>query len=42
MDKLGDIALGYSTSSKTVKPRIEYVGRVPGDPLGTMESASTP
>jgi len=40
MDKAGDIALGYSKSSKTVKPSIEYVGRVPGDPLGKMESPS--
>jgi hypothetical protein len=40
MDKAGDIALGYSKSSKTVMPSIEYVGRVPGDPLGKMESPS--
>ncbi len=38
MDKNGDIALGYSKSSKSVKPSIEYVGRVPTDPVGTMES----
>ncbi len=39
MDKVGDIALGYSKSSSTVKPSIEYVGRVPTDALGKMESA---
>ena len=39
MDKNGDIALGYSKSNSTVKPSIEYVGRVPTDALGTMESA---
>jgi len=39
MDKNGDIALGYSKSSSTVNPSIEYVGRVPTDALGKMESA---
>jgi hypothetical protein len=38
MDKLGDIALGYSVSSSTMSPSIRYTGRVPGDPLGQMES----
>ena len=38
MDKAGDIALGYSASSSSVYPSIRYTGRVPGDPLGTMES----
>jgi hypothetical protein len=38
MDKVGDIALGYSASSATVKPAIRYTGRVPSDPAGTMES----
>jgi len=38
MDKNGDIALGYSKSSSTVKPSIEYVGRIPTDATGTMES----
>jgi hypothetical protein len=40
MDKAGDIALGYSKSSKKLDPSIEYVGRVPGDALGKMESPS--
>ena len=39
MDKNGDIALGYSKSSSMVNPSIEYVGRVPTDPMGTMETA---
>jgi hypothetical protein len=39
MDKNGDIALGYSKSNKTVKPSIEYVGRIPTDALGKMESS---
>jgi hypothetical protein len=38
MDKLGDIALGYSASSGTVYPGIRYTGRVPSDTLGTMEA----
>ncbi len=38
MDKAGDIALGFSASSTTMKPTIAYVGRVPTDPLGKMES----
>jgi len=39
MDKVGDIALGYTKSNSTVKPSIEYVGRIPTDALGKMESA---
>jgi len=41
MDKNGDIALGYSKSSSTVKPSIEYTGRIPTDALGKMESPKT-
>jgi hypothetical protein len=37
MDKAGDIALGYSVSSSSMSPSIRYTGRVPTDPLGTME-----
>jgi hypothetical protein len=37
MDKVGDIALGYSVSSSTMSPSIRYTGRVPSDPLGQME-----
>jgi len=37
MDSVGDIAMGYSISSSTVKPSIRYVGRTPSDPLGTMQ-----
>ena len=40
MDKNGDIALGYSKSSSKLKPSIEYVGRVPTDAPGNMESAT--
>jgi hypothetical protein len=37
MDQEGDIALGFSASSFTLNPSIDVVGRVPSDPLGTME-----
>ena len=37
MDKVGNIALGYSASSGSVYPSIYYTGRVPTDPAGTME-----
>lgn len=38
MDKVGDMAVGYSLSSSTTFPTIAYTGRVPSDPAGTMES----
>ena len=41
MDKNGDIALGYSKSSSTLFPSIEYTGRVPSDPKGMMEAPHT-
>ncbi len=36
MDKAGDMALGYSISSKTVFPGIRYAGRLANDPAGTL------
>jgi hypothetical protein len=38
MDKVGDIAVGYSESSSSLVPSIAYTGRVPTDPAGTMEA----
>jgi hypothetical protein len=38
MDSAGDIAVGYSISSSSVNPGIRFTGRVPSDPLGTMEN----
>jgi len=38
MDKAGNIALGFSASSDSLDPSVEIVGRVPSDPLGSMES----
>ncbi len=36
MDRMGNMALGYSVSSSSVYPSIRYTGRLAGDPLGTM------
>ena len=36
MDKDGNIALGYSKSSTSVKPGIYLTGRLAGDPVNTM------
>jgi hypothetical protein len=41
MDKLGDMALGYSASSSNVFPSIRYTGRLVTDALGTMQSENT-
>jgi hypothetical protein len=39
MDKAGDMALGYSESNATtLHPSLAFTGRVPADPLNTMES----
>lgn len=37
-DKIGNIAVGYSTSSAAVNPGIRYSTRAPGDPLGTLSN----
>src|ERR1043165_6573567 len=41
MDKLGDIALGYSASSSSLFPSIRYTGRLVTDPVGTMQTENT-
>ena len=41
MDHSGDIGLGYSASSSTIKPAIRYTGRAAGDPLNTLQAEST-
>ncbi len=38
MDQFGDLALGYSVSSPSTYPAVRYAGRVPTDPLGTLET----
>jgi hypothetical protein len=40
-DQNADIGLGYSTSSSSLHPGIRFTGRVPGDPLGTMETEAS-
>ena len=41
MDQVGNIALGYSVSSSAIHPAIRYTGRVPTDPLGTLQAENT-
>ena len=41
MDKAGDIAVGYSVSSRTIHPAIRYAGRVPTDAPNTLEAEAT-
>ncbi len=41
MDMSGNIGLGYSASSGSIRPAIRYTGRLASDPLGTMESEVT-
>jgi hypothetical protein len=41
MDKVGNIALGYSVSSSTLYPSIRYTGRVPTDPLGSLQGENS-
>ena len=38
MDRMGDIAVGYSTSSSFTFPGVRYTGRLPSDPPGTLQS----
>jgi hypothetical protein len=41
MDKVGDIAVGYSVSSSSVHPSIRFTGRTPGDTAGTLVAESS-
>jgi hypothetical protein len=41
MDKLGNIAVGYSASSGTVSPAVRYAVRNAGDPLGTLQAETS-
>jgi uncharacterized repeat protein (TIGR01451 family) len=36
VDRLGDMAVGYSAGSSTVFPSIRYAGRLAGDPVNTL------
>ncbi len=41
MDKVGDMAMGYSASSSALFPSIRFTGRAPADALGTMQAENT-
>ena len=41
MDQTGDLAVGYSKSSSSVSPSIAFAGRVPTDPLSTLETETS-
>ncbi|MGN6431633.1 MAG: hypothetical protein ACTHNB_13025 [Gaiellaceae bacterium] len=41
MDHNGDLGLGYSASSSSIKPAIRYTGRAVDDPLNTLQAEST-
>src|SRR4051812_528241 len=41
MDQAGNIAVGYSASSSSIKPQIRITGRVAGDPAGTLTLGET-
>ncbi len=42
MDKVGDMALGFSQSNTTtLHPSLGFTGRVPSDPVNTMESIAS-
>lgn len=36
VNRAGDMALGYTTSSSTTKPALKYAGRLAGDPVNTF------
>lgn len=41
MDASGDLAVGYSASSTSVRPSIRYTGRLASDPLNTLGAEAT-
>ncbi len=41
MDKLGNIAVGYSVSSSSLYPSLRFTGRTPTDPPGILQAEST-
>ena len=38
MDKMGNVALGYSASSSAIKPAIRYATRLASDALNTLSN----
>jgi len=41
MDKVGNLAIGYSVSSSSVVPSIRFAYRDPADPLGTLSNETS-
>ncbi len=41
MDKAGNIAVGYSVSSSTMKPAIRYTGRLASDQINSLQAENT-
>ena len=41
MDKVGNIAVGYSVASSSTFPAIRFSGRLPGDPLGILQGETS-
>src|SRR4029077_12228225 len=41
VDRAGNMALGYSTSSSTTKPAIKYAGRLSTDPVNTLSQTES-
>jgi hypothetical protein len=41
MDRVGNIAVGYSASSGSVHPAIRFATRLPTDPVGTLGAESS-
>lgn len=41
MDKMGNIAIGYSAAGKSLFPSIRLTGRAPGDSSGSLSSAES-
>ncbi len=41
VDRAGNMALGYSVSSSTIKPAIRYAGRLTSDPVNTLGQTET-
>jgi len=41
VDKLGDMAIGYSVSDASIDPAIRYAGRLAGDPVNTLSQTES-
>ena len=39
VDRLGDMAIGYTKSNATTNPQIKYAGRLAGDPVNTLSQS---